>query len=184
MEWQPTPVFLPGEFPWTEEPGGLQSMESKELDMTDQLTQLQHEVPFPTLQILWFFPVPTGLSCVRALSALDNHPWKWHGRNETVWVRLIFIRWDPSLLSKKERKCKQIWVTRRSQPFKDGWRVFHREELVQRPCSKECDLVWIPRTEADLGDFTRKSGKIQAFGVKGFEERNFNLKLRFMPNNS
>ena len=26
---QPTPVFLPGESPWTEEPGGLQSMESQ-----------------------------------------------------------------------------------------------------------------------------------------------------------
>ena len=25
--WQPTPVFLPGESPWTEEPGGLQPME-------------------------------------------------------------------------------------------------------------------------------------------------------------
>ena len=25
--WQPTPVFLPGESPWTEEPRGLQSME-------------------------------------------------------------------------------------------------------------------------------------------------------------
>ena len=25
-EWQPTPIFLPGEFPWTEEPDGLQSM--------------------------------------------------------------------------------------------------------------------------------------------------------------
>ena len=24
--WQPTPVFLPGKSPWTEEPGGLQSM--------------------------------------------------------------------------------------------------------------------------------------------------------------
>ena len=24
--WQPTPVFLPGESSWTEEPGGLQSM--------------------------------------------------------------------------------------------------------------------------------------------------------------
>ena len=24
--WQPTPVFLPGESPWAEEPGGLQSM--------------------------------------------------------------------------------------------------------------------------------------------------------------
>ena len=23
--WQPTPVFLPGEPPWTEEPGGLQT---------------------------------------------------------------------------------------------------------------------------------------------------------------
>ena len=24
--WQPTPVFLPGASPWTEKPGGLQSM--------------------------------------------------------------------------------------------------------------------------------------------------------------
>ena len=27
--WQPTAVFLPGESPWTEEPGGLQSMGSQ-----------------------------------------------------------------------------------------------------------------------------------------------------------
>ena len=27
--WQPTPVFLPGESPCTEEPGGLQSMRSQ-----------------------------------------------------------------------------------------------------------------------------------------------------------
>ena len=27
--WHPTPVFLPGESPWTEEPGGLQSMGSQ-----------------------------------------------------------------------------------------------------------------------------------------------------------
>ena len=25
-KWQPSPVFLPGKIPWTEEPGGLQSM--------------------------------------------------------------------------------------------------------------------------------------------------------------
>ena len=24
--WQPTPVFLPGRIPWTEEPGRLQSL--------------------------------------------------------------------------------------------------------------------------------------------------------------
>ena len=27
--WQPTPVFLPGESSWTEEPGGLQTMGSQ-----------------------------------------------------------------------------------------------------------------------------------------------------------
>ena len=27
--WQPTPVFLLGNIPWTEEPGGLQSMGSQ-----------------------------------------------------------------------------------------------------------------------------------------------------------
>ena len=27
--WQPTPGFLPGESPWVEEPGGLQSMGSQ-----------------------------------------------------------------------------------------------------------------------------------------------------------
>ena len=27
--WQPTPVFLPGESPWIEEPGGLWSMGSQ-----------------------------------------------------------------------------------------------------------------------------------------------------------
>ena len=34
--WQPTPVFLPGESPWTEEPGGLQSWSHKESDMTQE----------------------------------------------------------------------------------------------------------------------------------------------------
>ena len=39
ITWQPTPVFLPGELLWTEEPGGLQSIGlcklSKELDTTE-----------------------------------------------------------------------------------------------------------------------------------------------------
>ena len=33
--WQPTPVLLPGESPWTEEPGRLQSIGSRELDRTE-----------------------------------------------------------------------------------------------------------------------------------------------------
>ena len=36
--WQLTPVFLPGESPWAEEPGGLQSMGCKESDTTEHVT--------------------------------------------------------------------------------------------------------------------------------------------------
>ena len=39
--WQPTPVFLPGEFLWTEEPGGLQSMGRKESNMTERISTAQ-----------------------------------------------------------------------------------------------------------------------------------------------
>ena len=35
--WQPTPVFLPGESPWTEEPSGLQST-----GVTNSRTQLSN----------------------------------------------------------------------------------------------------------------------------------------------
>ena len=38
---QRTPVFLPGESPWTEEPGGLQSMRFQELNTTEQLNTAQ-----------------------------------------------------------------------------------------------------------------------------------------------
>ena len=42
-EWQPTPIFLPGEFPRTEEPGGLQAMGSQRVGhvlATEQQWQL------------------------------------------------------------------------------------------------------------------------------------------------
>ena len=37
-KWQPAPVFLPGELLWTEEPGGLQSMESQRVGYTELLS--------------------------------------------------------------------------------------------------------------------------------------------------
>ena len=35
-------VFLPGESPWTEEPGGLQSMVLQRIGATKQLSTAQH----------------------------------------------------------------------------------------------------------------------------------------------
>ena len=41
--WQPTPVFLPGESPWTEEPGGLHGpWGHKESATTERLSTAQH----------------------------------------------------------------------------------------------------------------------------------------------
>ena len=75
--WQPTPVFLPREPPWTEEPGGLQSMGSqrfrhdwatkyKQVDATNIQSYLQihhnfypdfnsfiEETKKPTLKAIW-----------------------------------------------------------------------------------------------------------------------------------
>ena len=34
-KWRLTPVFLPGESPWIEDPGGLQSMGHEESDTTE-----------------------------------------------------------------------------------------------------------------------------------------------------
>ena len=41
---QPTPVLLPGEFPWTEEPGGLQSRELQRVRLS-WVTKDTHIVP-------------------------------------------------------------------------------------------------------------------------------------------
>ena len=43
-KWQPTPVFLPGESPWTEESGELQSTGSQELDTTERLNHHHHNL--------------------------------------------------------------------------------------------------------------------------------------------
>ena len=39
--WEPTPVFLAGESPWTEEPGGLQPMGLQEPNMTEKRSTAQ-----------------------------------------------------------------------------------------------------------------------------------------------
>ena len=57
--WQPTPGFLPGESPWTEDPDGLQSMGSKRLSRG--LSDWKHSFLFlfsPLLCFLFTPPLP------------------------------------------------------------------------------------------------------------------------------
>ena len=46
-KWQPTPVLLPGKIPWTEEPGGLQSMGLQRVghDCVTKLSNFSHLFP-------------------------------------------------------------------------------------------------------------------------------------------
>ena len=57
--WQPTLEFLPGESPWTEEPGGLQSMESQRVGhdwVTKHTAQYAIKRIYKELAILWTRP--------------------------------------------------------------------------------------------------------------------------------
>ena len=56
-KWQPTPVFLSGESPWTEEPGGLRSM---------GLQRVKHK---------W-----NDLACVRLMEHPPCTPWRLYAR--------------------------------------------------------------------------------------------------------
>ena len=53
-KWQPTPVFLLGKIPWTEEPGGLQSMGSQRVghDWAAEHTLTLSPIPW---QLLMYF---------------------------------------------------------------------------------------------------------------------------------
>jgi len=68
-KWQPTPAFLPGEFPWPEEPGGLQSTGSQrfghDLVTTQQQNTSIHQNTVQHLKLCFrklFFSLPTSQS--------------------------------------------------------------------------------------------------------------------------
>ena len=50
--WQPMPVFLPGESPWTEEPGRYSALGGKQLYTTEQLSTAQRSTPCHDLRYL------------------------------------------------------------------------------------------------------------------------------------
>ena len=71
MARQPTPVFLSGESPWTEEPSRLQSMGSHTLDTTEA-TDHEHNILFWFLyerNILFWFLIITFHSYLIEMSA-------------------------------------------------------------------------------------------------------------------
>ena len=70
-KWQQTPVFLPGKIPWTEEPGGLQSMKLQESDTSDETISYPLCLEMPQNSIVWsLFSIPIPLVISSSLWAL------------------------------------------------------------------------------------------------------------------
>ena len=80
-EWQPTPVFLPGESPWTE-PDGRQYMRSQS-DMTEQLTR-----SLSSRKAL-------GDSTISGIPLFHSSPWRprWLAPSEVPCERRTTIFW-------------------------------------------------------------------------------------------
>ena len=78
--WQPAPVFLPGESPWTEEPGGLQSMGFQRVGHVwatkNSIAQAR----------LWTFLVALGLS-----PKADGCITQWYLRLKKGWLKSRFF---------------------------------------------------------------------------------------------
>ena len=117
-EWKPTLVFLPGESPWTEEPGGLQSMGPQRVGhkwATNTFFQGDRQTLEFVKQPNWSFVFPdTSRTMVMAEAEL------WWSKE---------IRW-PLLRS---RKTPQLHRHRQVPWVHNGWcQAFHRP-LGQNP---------------------------------------------------
>ena len=78
--WQPTPVFLPGESPGTEEPGGLQSMGSQR-GGHDRATNHRKEIP---CSLTWY---SGGTSLTSGPHQLQNSPHRGHVPGRAAGLR-------------------------------------------------------------------------------------------------
>ena len=72
--WQPAPVFMPGESPWIEEPGGLQSTGSQ---------RVGHDWAIKHAQSIW----STSVSIKLVSSAQRQY---WHARHVQLTLNVFF----------------------------------------------------------------------------------------------
>ena len=81
--WQPTPLFLPGESPRTEETGGLQSTGHKELDTTERLNTAQQLQTLVTIRTAIFMETSSG-SLTKQIWSTSEPSFTWSRCSPTV----------------------------------------------------------------------------------------------------
>ena len=103
-EWQPTPVFLPGESPWTEEYSGYSPWGHKESDMTQQLNTAQQNF---MCKLDWATGPDTQLKVISGCVYEAISGWDWHCISRLSKVDCPPVgRPHPPLKAQMEQKAK------------------------------------------------------------------------------
>ena len=92
-KWQPTPVFFFRKIPWTEEPGGLQSMESQRV-RHDWVTEHAHKTYNASQCSALYTVLNTEWSCLSPPSFFTKKKdflWNFitEGHASTIWLQVV-----------------------------------------------------------------------------------------------
>ena len=130
--WQPIPVFLPGESPWTEETGGLQSMGSQR-DGHDWVTQ--HSTEHRVTQLTYIIDNVNHKNVLKS-----DKSWSHSVMSDSLWPHELYrfsTGVDSGVLfskgSSQPRDRTQVspiaggfftvWATREVQEYWSGWSI-------------------------------------------------------------
>ena len=107
-KWQPTPVFLPGESPWTEEPGGLQSMGPQRVGhdwACDQSQKWRRTLRFlPPLEMRPSSIAPNPVEPREGPPILSHKQ-----KNEIIPSVATWMDLETIILSKSGRQRQMLW---------------------------------------------------------------------------
>ena len=104
-EWQPTPVFLPGEYPWTEESGRLQSMGSQRVRhfalsaflyfLFSCLQTYMNPLPTQKRTLIWtcwpFWPLCCFFPSFHSETSVITGPYSLLSLFQSSWTFLTFL---------------------------------------------------------------------------------------------
>ena len=117
-KWQPTPVFLPGKIPWTEEPGRLQSMGSQrvrhDFTFTFHFHTLEKEMAPHSSVLAWRIP---GTGEPGGLLSMGSHRVRHDWSDLAAVAARIFswrIPWTEELVKLQSRGSQRVrhdWAT-------------------------------------------------------------------------
>ena len=139
QEWQPTPVFLPGQFHGQGSLVGYSPWGLQELDMTEWLTLSFFQQSLCPGHFLWFYPIHHPRNLDSSVTRKENH-----SNGEFSSTKVFLVCPHISTLSPAWRKAVRMcqnWTQSYSQHrYQHVPRTTYHEEGVQYWCTEHNTL--------------------------------------------